>query len=99
MLYPPTPLAFLVSVSGMAGIIGMIMPALTGSMINSVPTHMRALASGMYGSICNVIGFQMAPIVVGFASDYASNILVGWLGMVGGVGDGVRPYQRMARIL
>ena len=78
MLYPPTPLAFLVSVSGMAGIIGMIMPALTGSMINSVPTHMRALASGMYGSICNVIGFQMAPIVVGFASDYASNILVGW---------------------
>ena len=47
MLYPTEPLQFLVAVSAQAGIIGMILPALMGTMINTVPPHMRALASGI----------------------------------------------------
>jgi MFS family permease len=83
MLYPSTPTVFLVAVAGNAAIIGMILPALMGSMINSVPQRMRSLASGVYGTICSFLGFQLAPIVVGFAADYTGNIMMGWRLAVG----------------
>jgi uncharacterized membrane protein YeaQ/YmgE (transglycosylase-associated protein family) len=78
MLYPPSPYLLLVAVSFNAMIIGLIIPALTGILLTSVPSRLRPMASGVFGTIVNIIGFQAGPSVVGIMSDFTGDIMVGW---------------------
>jgi MFS family permease len=78
MLYPPSPVILLAAVSANAGIIGMIIPALSGILLTSVPGRLRSMASGVYGTIVNIIGFQAGPVIVGFMSDFSGDFMTGW---------------------
>jgi MFS family permease len=78
MLYPPSPLLLLVAVSTNACIIGLIIPALNGILLTSVPSRLRPLASGVYGTIVNAIGFQAGPVIVGCMADFYGDFMVGW---------------------